>query len=125
MGNERLSATRQRLQREHLATRVRAFSHKGYAFMLPGETYSNAVRDRVAQELFQRPAFHSIVSQIAVLGIAFQQPLALQETSDSMSDGVRQVVFPTSTDSSWCCGLSPIPLSLHLLALSAGGPAHN
>ena len=56
--NGRLRATRQRLQREHLATRVRA--------------YSDAVRDRVAQELIQRPRFHGIAGQIAVLGIAFQ-----------------------------------------------------
>jgi hypothetical protein len=37
------------------------------------------------------PTFHGIPGQIAVLGIAFQQPLVLQETSDSVSDGVRQL----------------------------------
>jgi hypothetical protein len=43
----------------------------------------------VAQELIQRPRFHGITGQIAVLGITFQQSLAFEKTSDSMSDGVR------------------------------------
>jgi len=76
-GIERLIATRQRLQREHLAARV-----------LP---HRDAVGDRMAQELIQRSAFHGIARQIAVLGIAFQQALALQATSDAMRDGVCQL----------------------------------
>jgi hypothetical protein len=46
------------LQREHLAARVRP--------------HCDAVGARVAQELIQQSAFHSIASQIAVLGIAFE-----------------------------------------------------
>jgi hypothetical protein len=45
----------------------------------------------VAQEFVERAAFHGIVSQIAVLGIAFQQPLALRETTDTLGDGVCQM----------------------------------
>ena len=44
--NERLIAVQQRLQREHLAARVRA--------------HCDAVRDRVTQELIQRLPFHGI-----------------------------------------------------------------
>ena len=44
--NERLIAIRQGLQREHLAARVRA--------------HRDAVRDRVAQKLIHRSAFHGI-----------------------------------------------------------------
>ena len=74
---ERLIAVRQRLQGEHLAARVRA--------------HRDAIRDRVTQERIERPRFHGIAGQIAVLGIAFQQPLTFQETPDAPSDGVRQV----------------------------------
>jgi len=56
--NERLIAVRQSLQGEHLAARVRP--------------HRDAVRDRMAQELIYRYAFHGITRQIAVLGIAFQ-----------------------------------------------------
>ena len=41
------------------------------------------VHHGVAQALIRRSAFHGIADQIAVLGIAFQQPLAFQETSDA------------------------------------------
>ena len=75
--NGRLIALRQGLPREHLAPRVRA--------------QRDAIRDPVAQELNQRTAFHRIAGQIAVLGIAFHQPPALQETSDAPSYGVPQV----------------------------------
>ena len=75
--NERLLAVGQGLQREHLAPRVRA--------------HRDAVRDRMAQELIQRSALYGIARQITVLGVTFQQALALQETSDSVRDGVCQV----------------------------------
>ena len=75
--NGRLIAVGQGLQGEHLAPRVRA--------------YRDAVRDRVAQELIQRPRFHGIAGQIAVLGITFQQSLAFQEAPNAVSDGVCQL----------------------------------
>jgi len=37
------------------------------------------------QELIQRSAFHGILGQIAVFGIALQQPLAFQKTSDAVT----------------------------------------
>ena len=58
MGNGRLIATRQSLQGEHLAPRLRP--------------HRDAVRDRVAQEFVQRAALHGIAAEIATLGIAFQ-----------------------------------------------------
>ena len=45
----------------------------------------------MAQELIQRPRLRGIIGQTAVLGIAFQQPLALQKSPDTVSDGVRQL----------------------------------
>jgi hypothetical protein len=43
------------------------------------------VHHRMAQELIDRSAFHGIARQVAVLGIAFQHALALQETSNAVS----------------------------------------
>jgi hypothetical protein len=53
--------------------------------------HRDAVRDRVAKELIQRPCCHGLPGQIAVLGITFQQPLMFQETPDALSGGVRQL----------------------------------
>jgi hypothetical protein len=77
-GIERLIATRQSLQGEHLAARVR--------------THRYAIRDGAAQQLIQRSCLRGIRSQIAIFGIAFQQTLALKETSDAPSNGVRRWV---------------------------------
>ena len=60
------------------------------ASCLPRHSYVR-VHHRVAQELIQQPAFHGIAGQIAVLGIALQQSLAFEKTSDAMRDGVCQL----------------------------------
>ena len=71
MVDERLIAVRQGLQGEHLA-----------ALMRP---HRDSIRDGMPQELIQRSAFHGILGQIAVFGIALQQPLAFQKTSDALT----------------------------------------
>ena len=53
--------------------------------------HGDAIRDQVTQELVQRPRFQHIPRQIAVLGVAFQQPLVFQEAPDAVSDGVGQL----------------------------------
>lgn len=67
---ERLVTCRQRLQCEHLATLLRPDG--------------DAVGDRRTQELFHRPGFDVIASQVAVFRVRFQQALAFQVATDTL-----------------------------------------
>lgn len=51
---------------------------------------SDAVGDRRTQELFHRPGLEIITSQVAVLRVAFQQSLALQEAADAPCEGLSK-----------------------------------
>lgn len=64
------------MQREHLATLLRPDS--------------DAVGDRRTQELLHRPGFERVASQVAVLRIAFQQSLALEEAADASCEGLSK-----------------------------------
>ena len=74
---ERFIAGRQRLQREHLATLLRA--------------YGDAVRDRMAQQPIHRSLVHGLTGEPAIVGIPFQQSLPFQIAADSPGNPMSQL----------------------------------
>jgi hypothetical protein len=73
---ERLIARWRCLKREHLATLLRPDG--------------DAIGDLRTRELFHRAGFERVANQVAVLRIAFQQPLVFQVAADAPRQGMSQ-----------------------------------